>query len=331
LSRRDKFFLILRIVLLLVLAGYFISVFFSRKLNQTLPLINSSIQGKSGTVYRVKLKRAKLNPDKIGPAWMEHGGQAQVRVWSGDRLVYSSPAKKADPPKHEFIFDDIFTFTRYPGETCKVELVDRDRWSDDLVLTKISSQPDNGLFIGLLEQDGSLVEFEKVVRSGVYLITLEKSYIANDDFLVAGGQSNSSNNYERRINLMLKAMKAENKIRDFSESLWDELKKEALKQTGDPMNQKIKILQNSKLVFDSASYPPQKYQAVDWHIRFKINWKPDDLIEIFLYDEDSWGNPDDLIFKASSNTRESIELLNGTVWGGISGNSFIIFTQKYRK
>lgn len=277
--------------------------------------------------YNIILKKSCINQDKIGNKKLEKGGDPQVQVLINKKIVYDTIRKFKNITGPLNTYNDRFSFNYKQGDEITVKLIDRDLVEDDLLFSKTSSSKHaiQELLNSKIGKDGSWTEFSIDNRAGVYRVKLTYSFISADDFEAIGGVFENRKIAHETLDF-LELLNKKDGISQKADALYKKSKK-ILVRSIEKGNHRIIVYQNDKKIFDTYPKTINKEGVVcKWNKSFDINWKPCDKIKVCFYDIDT--TMDDNIFSKESNTKNSIDIFQGILFGGTNGNSGLNFSIK---
>ena len=253
--------------------------------------------------FNVKVKECSLSDSA--------GGKIEIRIYSNEKLLFSAEEQVKAGKKVVFPVDKDFSFAYLPGDTLKVQLVRKGMFFNKTIFSRTSSSADavNEIFSSSIENDGSTISFAVFYAEGLYRIKIDKSFIADRDFIAAGGVP-EPNKYEKVGRMLLET--------------YDGAKQYLKGKIADKVQQRILVRRNGKIILDSIDLRKLCGQCADWNLVFEIDWKPQDRIEVIFSDCD-FPKYDDVIFTKLSDTETSISIFNGILRGGCENKSFITF------
>jgi len=253
--------------------------------------------------FNVKIKEFTLSDSA--------GGKIEIQIYSNEKIIFSAEEQVQPEKKGAFSVNKEFNFAYTPGDSLKVQNFRKGRLFNKTLLSRTSSSADavNEIFSSSLENNGNAISFETFYPQGLYRIKIDKSFMADKDFIAAGGVP-ETNKYEKVGKLIL--------------DTGDGTKQYLKEKISDKVQQRIRIRGNGKIILDSISLRKLSGQSADWDLVFEIDWKPGDNIEVLFSDYD-FLTSDDIIFSKSSNTETSISIFNGVLRGGSENKSFISF------
>ncbi len=286
----------------------------------------------SGQKVKLKIGKAVISKDAIG---IFGGASPRVVIKVNKDAVYDSSVNHPKAKGAEYDFNENVEFSIPLNACVTVKFVNSGLLLDSVLLDLSSVRNyDSELFYGnLSDGKGSSVEISKVVpQAGSYTVELSSSYICPDDARRCGAELAAEDASKRLAEITKNIYDAYQKGQDWkdtSAALADEAKKCALGM--DKLDHRVIVKCKGATVFDSWKLtPPIRPQGLkaEWAASFTFDWVPGDKVEVSFKDADL--NGDDVIFSVSSTAKDSVMLLDGTLFGPMtsSGCSFATFKLK---
>ena len=165
---------------------------------------------------------------------------------------------------------------------------------------------------------------------GKYRISLKESSFAPEDAVACGGTVKGEDFKRRMADFLIRLQESppEERSRILKEQTFRELA-DCAAQSLEKLDHRIMVRQNGRVIFDSWTRGCRETgRSVKWkNVSFEIDWRIGDWIEVHFLDADLMD--DDVVFKRLTNTPFSIQLLKGSVSGGILSNSSVVFSAEY--
>lgn len=276
------------------------------------------------TEYTGVVRRAEaVNPVK--------NATYELFVFVNDVQVYPRKLRKG---LRNFRIGDRFRFHYRPGDQLRVIFCRKTILGYTILLDAGSASPDalGELFGMVMKTKDATVELALAIPEGKYKITLKRSFFAYEDAVACGGTVKGEDFKRRVADFLIRLQEASSadRSRMLKEQAFRELADYAA-QSVEKLDHRIVVRQNGDVIFDSWG---EGYRGtgrdVDWkNISFEMDWRLGDRIDVLFLDADLLD--DDVVFRRFTNTPFSIQMLNGTVSGGILSNSGVVFSTEYLK
>lgn len=239
----------------------------------------------------VLVNSCHLNIDKIGRGERDKGDPCII-IYKDEIKIYDSRGKHKKAIGPDFTFNDIVSVKIKNGDSVKIVLADADILLDDILFSQESSNLNSikQMLDGKHEKDGSWYKCNLLkYPPGNYQIQLVSSSIAKDDM--------DASIYKLK---------------------WWGYIEEA--------DHLVFVRRNGKEIFTTGNEGNDCGDYKKWDNQtFEIQWKPNDKIEVGFYQRNLFIN--DKIFLFVDDTENSLDLLNGSLAGGKSKSSNIIFSR----
>lgn len=286
----------------------------------------------SGQKVKLKIGKAVISKDSTG---IFGGANPRVVIKVNKDSVYDSSANHPKAKGAEYDFNENVEFSIPLNACVSVRFANSGILFDNVLLDLSSVRNyDSELFYGTLSDGkGSSVEISKVIpQAGSYTVELSSSYICPNDARRCGAELAAEDASKRLAEITKNIYDAYQRGQDWkdtSAALAVEAKKCALGM--DKLDHRVIVKCKGATVFDSWKLdPPARPQGLkaEWTASFTFDWAPGDKVEVSLKDADL--NGDDAIFSVSSTAKDSVLLLDGTLFGPMtpSGCSFTTFKMK---
>lgn len=277
----------------------------------------------TGELLHLWIGKAHLNPNSTG--WGD-SGDPEVRIteqFDGTlKIIYTSMKTQPTKTGSEINCDELIEIEVNLAAQLIIQVLDRDVISDDVLLEFHSpcNRLRTSLANGLIEQGGSNLVIKVIDPPGEYEITLLWSVICPIDAKKVGmrfiGDTPRALDYE---DIMLHPFQT-------TEAVWQHTKNFAVDQASDALQHRVIVRVNKFDVFTSASSecsPPTGMYAEWRNSRFRIDWKPGDLVQVVFQDVDLSVN--DVVFTLEDSSQSSISVLSGVLRGGSGSDSAVCF------
>lgn len=255
----------------------------------------------------------------------------ELFVFVNEVQVYPRTLRKGT---RNFKIGEKFRFHYRPGDQIRVIFCRKNILGREILLNAGSASPDalSELFGKIMKTEKATVELALSVPEGKYRITLKESSFAPEDAVACGGTVKGEDFKRRMADFMIRLQESppEKRSRMLKEQTFRELADCAAKSL-EKLDHRIVVRQNGRLIFDSRARGFRGTgRYVKWKdVSFEIDWRIGDWIEVHFLDADLMD--DDVVFKRLTNTPFSIQLLKGTVRGGILSNSSVVFSAEYQE
>lgn len=231
-----------------------------------------------------------------------------------------------------FRIGEKFRFRYRSGDQIRVIFCRKNILGREILLNAGSASPDalNELFGKVMKTGKATVELALHVPEGKYRISLKESSFAPEDAVACGGTVRGEDFKRRMADFLIRLQESppEERSRILKEQTFRELA-DCAAQSLEKLDHRIMVRQNGRVIFDSWTRGCRETgRSVKWkNVSFEIDWRIGDWIEVHFLDADLMD--DDVVFKRLTNTPFSIQLLKGSVSGGILSNSSVVFSAEY--
>jgi len=255
------------------------------------PGISSASDDAGTEKLNLVVEACHLNIGKIGGR--ENGkGDPRLVIYKNKVPAYDSKIKHKDATGPDFTFNDAISMEIKKGDSVKIVLSDVDVIRDDVLISQESSDLNSikQMLNGKHEKEGSWYQCKlQKYAQGKYLVQLISSSMARDD-----------------VDATIPKAPVIGKELDVPDHL-------------------VCVWQNGKEIFTTGKAGEDCGPLKKWDRQsFEIQWKPGDKLEVGFYERDPMQN--DKIFLVTDSTDNSLGLFTGTLAGGKSNSSNVIFS-----